>query len=174
MARRSLSSASRSTPSREARAAFTLIELMAVLVILGMAAAIVVPMLGNTGDIDASAAARRMSSDLLYAQNYAITYQTTVRVTFNAQAKQYTLTAVPAVGAPVVLTHPVTKRPYVVGFNAIDGLSTVAISDTTFTNQTVDFDSLGSPTGAGDIVLSSAGVTRTVSVAAVTGKVSVR
>lgn len=161
------------TRSSHNLAAFTLIELMAVLVILGMAAAIVVPMLGNTGDLDASAAARRMSSDLLYAQNYAITHQTRVRVTFNTTTGQYTLTAVPAGGAATVLTHPITRRPYTMGFTETDGLGSVALTRTTFTGDQLEFDSLGSPSLAGDIVLTSSGVSKTVQVAAVTGKVSI-
>lgn len=152
---------------------FTLIELMAVLVILGIAAAIVVPMLGGTGDVDAVAAARRLQSDIRYAQNYAITHQTRVRIVFNSSSRQYVLSEVPPAASPVVLTHPVTKRPYVVGFNAIDGLASVGISKTTFVDETLEFDSLGSPSSAGAIDLVSGRANKTVSVSAVTGKVTI-
>ncbi len=152
-----------------------MIELMAVLVILGLAAMVVVPMLGQTGDIDSTAAARALTSDLLYAQNYAITHQTKVQVTFNTTTNQYTLTEVPAVGSPTVLTHPVTRRPYTVGFNATSGLPSVTIPATTFVDQVLIFDSLGSPSPAGgSVTLTSGRFTRTVTVANVTGKVTVQ
>ncbi len=145
-----------------------------VLVIIGIAAGIVVPMLGNTGDIDASAAARRLTSDLLYAQNYAITHQTRVRVTFNTGAAQYTLAEVPGEGLPTTLTHPVTRRPYVVAFSVAEGLEQVQLAEANFSGQAVvEFDSLGAPSGGGSVRLSSDGANRTVSVAPVTGKVSV-
>ena len=152
-----------------------MIELMAVLVILGFAAMVVVPMVGQTGDIDASAAARKLTSDVLFAQNYAITHQTRVRVTFNTTLKQYTLTEVPAVGSPVVLTHPVTRRSYVVTFSVTQGLSRVRLAAASFAGQgQVDFDSLGAPNQGGTVQLTSGSASRTVTVAAVTGKVSVQ
>lgn len=61
---------------------FTLIEIIVVVIILAIAAAIAVPYVGNMGSYKSTAAARIVMSDLFYAQNYAITAQKTVYVTF--------------------------------------------------------------------------------------------
>ncbi len=176
--RRSLSSGEANRPPAPpwatVPAGFTLVELMAVLVILGLAAAIVVPMVSNTGDIEASAAARKLTSDLLFAQNHAITHQTRVRLSFDCDANQYTLAEVPASGDPVVLTHPVTRRPFVVGFNAVEGLEKVDLASADFSSlPQVEFDSLGAPSQGGTVILTSGTFSRGVSVAPVTGKVTV-
>jgi len=157
------------------RFGFTLAELLVVLVILGLAAAIVVPVLSNTGDLDTAAAARKITYDLLYAQNYAVTHQTRVQVSFNANADSYTLTELPDDGAAVVLTHPVTKRPYVVVFGPNGGLEKVDLTEAVFCGSAnVTFDSLGAPNEGGSITLVSGEKSREVDVAPITGKVSVQ
>jgi prepilin-type N-terminal cleavage/methylation domain-containing protein len=152
---------------------YTLLEVLAVVVILGVAAAIVVPKFGKTGDIQAKAAARQLCGDLMYAQSFAINTQTPVQVSFNCTTGQYTLTAVPAIGSPYVLANPSTGQTYVVGFTGASRLGTVALNDTTFIGGLFTFDSLGSPSAAGDVHLVSQGRTVTVSVALTTGKLSI-
>ena len=51
---------------------FTLVEILVVVVILGIAAAVIVPQMGSRGDLKAAAAARMLMADLIYAQNKAI------------------------------------------------------------------------------------------------------
>ena len=62
---------------------FTLIEIMVVLVILAVAAAIVAPHVASTSDLEAVSAARMVACDLQYAQDTAITTQVPVTVTFD-------------------------------------------------------------------------------------------
>jgi type II secretion system protein H len=154
---------------------FTLLELLAVVVILGVATAIVVPKLGHTGDITAVAAARQLCGDLRYAQSYAINTQTPVQVSFNCTTAQYTLTAVPATGSSFVLTNPNTNQNYVMGFTSgASRLGSVTLNSTTFTSNLFTFDALGCPSAAGSIQLGSQTHTTTVSVATPTGKLTIQ
>ena len=57
---------------------FTLVEILMVVVILGIAAACVVPQLSSRDDLKTAAAARVVMADLIYAQNRAIAVQQTV------------------------------------------------------------------------------------------------
>src|SRR5690348_4205982 len=77
-AKESGSSRVRSEPGvlRLARRAFTMIEVMAVVVILAGIWVLVLPNFGTRDDLIAGSAARVLISDLLYAQNRAIATQT--------------------------------------------------------------------------------------------------
>ena len=54
------------------RRGFTLVEILCVVVILGIASAIIIPQLGTHDDMKVAAAARTVMADLIYAQNTAI------------------------------------------------------------------------------------------------------
>src|SRR5829696_4955695 len=54
------------------RGGFTLVEILAVVVILGIASAIIIPEMGTRDDMRAKAAARTLVADLIYCQNLAI------------------------------------------------------------------------------------------------------
>ena len=63
---------------------FTLAEVLVVLVILGIASAIVIPMIGDTSNLRASSAARQIASTLLFTQTSAITDQQQYQVVFDS------------------------------------------------------------------------------------------
>jgi prepilin-type N-terminal cleavage/methylation domain-containing protein len=67
---------------RNKRFGYTLIELLIVVGILGLAGAILVPMLGNRGDFDTQAAVRRLIADLSFAQSDALANQEHRRLIF--------------------------------------------------------------------------------------------
>ena len=58
-----------------ARRAFTLIEILTVVIILGISAAIIIPNVSNRDDMRAAGAARMVMADLIFAQNRAIATQ---------------------------------------------------------------------------------------------------
>ena len=58
-----------------ARRAFTLIELLIVVVLLGIAGMLVVPAMGSVGVLRIQAAVRTLVSDLTFAQGDAIAQQ---------------------------------------------------------------------------------------------------
>jgi prepilin-type N-terminal cleavage/methylation domain-containing protein len=99
------------------RPAFTLIEILCVVVILGIAAAIVVPQVGNRDDLNVSAAARTVLADLIYAQNLAISSQQTVYVAFDTVGQTYCITTTPPASVPpafnLAVTNPTTGMNYV-------------------------------------------------------------
>lgn len=172
------------------QAGFTLVEILVVVVIIGIAAAVIVPQISSRDDLKASAAARVIMSDLIYAQNRAITYQATHYVQFDVGNGRYTLLAAPGL---TVLTHPVNKIDFVMQFggtgpNGIPEatLQSAAFTGASATEQTVlAFDELGTPMAysiasgtseaitSGSIVVRSGSYRLKISVEPYTGQISV-
>lgn len=148
---------------------FTLIEILVVLVILGIAAAMVVPRITGMGDMQASGAARILLADMQYAQNEAIVTQKDVTVTFNTGNGSYVLS-----NTDGTLTHPLNKTPFVTALPSMAGYRNIQMLSANFggTNR-VTFDSMGSPDNGGQVVLSADGNGYRLTLAPVTGKVSV-
>ena len=159
---------------RDARAtwatgAFTMAEILVVVIILAVAAAIVVPMAVDTGDLQASSGAQMLAADLQYAQNMAITTQQLVTVTFEPTANRYTLS-----NASGTLIHPIKKTAYVVDFDTTDGLSKLRLMSASFASTTVvRFDELGAPSNAGVVTLQAGASILRINVAAATGRITV-
>ncbi len=151
------------------RPAFTLVELLVVVVILSIAAAMVVPYAIGTSEMSCQAAARRLMADLEYAQSQAIVTQTPVTVTFDGSANSYTIA-----NQSGTLIHPITKKDYVVDFDIEETFKGVTISFVSFDSGTaVSFDALGAPSFGGTVDLAAGSWTYRVMVAAVTGRISV-
>ena len=128
--------------------AFTLVEVMTVMVILGIAAACIVPQIGTRGDLDAAAAARSIMADLLYAQNRAIATQKVHFVEFSSTG--YCLLTRDSDTSPLyTITNPTTQNSYVVTIGPSNTICPdVSISSVNFDNSpsmTIEFDSLGAP-----------------------------
>jgi prepilin-type N-terminal cleavage/methylation domain-containing protein len=119
--------------SRQIRRAFTMIEVMAVVVILAGIWMLVLPNFGSRDDLIAGSAARVLISDLLYAQNLAISTQTVQYVSFTvggggAGNGGYTLYNAQPFTTPI--TDPVSQKPYTVTFGtgSASQFSTVMLS----------------------------------------------
>jgi type II secretory pathway pseudopilin PulG len=155
-----------------------MIELVVVIAILAIAAAIVVPMASSAASTQLRAAANMVAADLEYAKSLSISRGQRHSVVFNKTTETYQITD----ESGTTISHPVKKGfPYAVDFRADGRLGQVEIFDANFdgTNQ-VSFDYLGSPfngngppLNSGVITLRAGGVTRTVTVEPVTGFISV-
>jgi prepilin-type N-terminal cleavage/methylation domain-containing protein len=170
---------------------FTLIEILTVVVILGIAAAVVIPNLGTRDDLNAAAAARMVMADLIYAQSQAITNQQTtyVRFTTTGSGTYCLVTAAPATGSTLTyMTNPVTQSNYVETFGTpgTNGLGSSSLTSASFDGQTVlAFDELGTPLSYnpatnsssamvnGSVVVTSGTFPLTITIEAYTGALSV-
>ena len=150
--------------------AFTMLELMVVLVVVAILAAMVIPQISGTGGMAAQASARRVMADLEYAQNQAITTQALITVTFNPSGNSYTVS-----NASGPLIHPITKQAYVIDFDVAPGAQGVRIDSASFTGgvSSVTFDSLGAPDRDGTVRISGGSMRYDVAVAPVSGRVTV-
>ena len=77
----------RSTATRSG--GFTLIEIIIVVVILGIAAAMAVPMFSGAADMQLRSAANRIAADLDYAKGLAVTHQQPFTVVFSTAGESY-------------------------------------------------------------------------------------
>jgi prepilin-type N-terminal cleavage/methylation domain-containing protein len=133
--------------------AFTLVEILVVVVILGIISTLVIPQLSNASDLRAAAAARVVLADLTYAQNCAITTQKTHFVKFSPGANTDTYSLLDQMSpSQNILTHPVTQMaftqllgPGAPGAMANARFGTITIGLSTETTPTLAFDSLGTP-----------------------------
>jgi prepilin-type N-terminal cleavage/methylation domain-containing protein len=94
--------------------AFTLVEILAVVVILGIASAIIVPQIGTRDDLKLRSVARHVMADIIYAQNRAIATQKMHYMRFDAATQSYSLLT--DINSGMVISHPISKESYTVRF----------------------------------------------------------
>ncbi len=170
--------------NRHRKRGFTLVELIVVVVILGIAALLAIPMVSNAADIQVRAAGNRIAADIDYAKSLAITHQQSYAVVFDPSGESYEIHVDPT-GTDTVIDHPVNPGTFVVGFSAVSSLAQVdlvsADFDSDITNA-ITFDYLGSPysgkgtaspLNSGQITLQADNFTLVVDVEPVTGYVTI-
>lgn len=168
---------------------FTLIEIIIVVVIIGIAALIAVPMFSGAADMQVRAAANRIAADLDYAKGLAVTYQKAYCVQFNISGESYSLQEYNSgTGDFETIDDPLNSNSqYTVNlasnknFNRVDIYNADFDSDAT---NAVTFDYLGSPyhgkstdsanaLNSGRITLKAENFSVTVDVEPVTGYVTI-
>ena len=153
---------------RRRRGGFTFAELLIVIMLIAILAAVAVPLALDTDDLQAEAAARQIIGDLQYAQNHAIATQSPVTVTFNANGNSYQLS-----NASGILIHPINDSSYVVSFSTQRELTEVDVVSAGFGGSSaVTFDEMGAPGSGGAVVVQAGARAITLTVANVTGLVS--
>ena len=176
------------------RTGYTLIELIMVVALLGIAAAILSPQLMNLGRLEASSAVRRLVADITYAQSEALAAQSFRRIHFFDDGRGYCLLNVTesdfdqpydSSTADYVADPSGVVRGlghYIVDYSNDDRFGSVTVSELNLDDgsRSLTFDSLGgtvespgTPAGEGRIVLTGEEAEYEVTVAPVTGKVSV-
>jgi prepilin-type N-terminal cleavage/methylation domain-containing protein len=160
---------------------FTLTELIVGIVILGILAWIAYPKITARDEIKLDAAARRLASDLRYAQSRAIGTRVVHGLWFEPAASRYTVFA-PSVASPV--TDPSDRaRALQVDYARRSEFKGISITSASFgSTRGVTFDYYGVPrdsagtdlTSTGRVILTYQGLADTVDVAPTTGKVVLR
>jgi general secretion pathway protein H len=157
---------------------FTLIEVLLVVLILGIAAAVAVPMMSSAGSMQVRSAANMVAADLEYAKSMAISRGQPYSVLFDKTTESYRVLD----HTGTVIGHPVKRgSDYIIDFRNDGRLDQVNIVDASFDGTSkVTFDYLGSPYNGGGTALNSGlvtlqagGVTKTVRVEPVTGFISI-
>lgn len=165
------------------RKGFTLVELIVVVVIIGIASLIAVPMLSTAADMQVRSAANRIAADLDYAKSLAMTHQKAFSVVFSPSAETYDIRET---ATDAVINDPVRpSQTYVINFKIDSRSSRVDIASSNFDSDmsnAVTFDYLGSPysgkglgtaLNSGRITLTSDNFTLYVDIEPVTGYVTI-
>ncbi len=160
-------------------AGFSLVEILIIIVVLLVAAAMSVPMISGAADMQVRSGSSKIAADLEYAKNMAITNQKTYTVTFDTNANSYQLS-----DSDGVIDHPFENGSFVVNFSTDSRFKRVSIDSADFdSSNSVTYDYLGcpysgttvtSPLNLGEVTLSADSVTATVSVEPATGYVTIQ
>lgn len=158
---------------------YTLVEILIVVTVLGIAGALVVPAMGGTGVLRVQAAVRTIVADLTEAQSDALAYQQPRAVVFDLDGGRYLVTRVP--GATI---DPETDTILERVINHGNQFGDATITATSFeTENVLIFDEMGgpiarpgetTPAGTGTITVTGSAQTFVISVEAYTGRVTVR
>ena len=162
------------SPGPRSVSGYTLVEVLIIVTIIGIAAAIVVPNMLAAGTLGVQAAARIIISDILYAQNDAIAQQDNRRVVFDPDNESYRL----ADDSGVTLTAKWkngSNSNYIVDFTSDSRFQGVVIASADFGGTpTLEFDALGGPLNGGTVEIEFQGTRYRITVAAFTGRVTVQ
>ncbi len=163
--------------------AFTLVELIVVMVILAIAAMLAVPMISSAADVQVRSAANMIAADLDYAKSMAISRQQYYSVVFDSANESYEVHN----SGGTVIDHPIKAGSnFKVDLRSDSRLSRVDIFNADFDPESqpaVSFDYLGSPysgTGtanplnSGQITLQAGSFSMTVTVEPMTGYVTIQ
>lgn len=168
------------------RKGYTLIEVLVIIVILGISAAVVVPHMGSTQVLQVQSAVRSVVSDITFAQSDALAYQDRRAIIFDMANNRYMLLDVngPTLDPEVDILFDGTKADQRYEVNLNDPrFGGAAITSVDFDgDEVLIFDELGgpvqSPTGdtpgmGGVVEITGSGQTFEIRVEAYTGRVTV-
>jgi prepilin-type N-terminal cleavage/methylation domain-containing protein len=179
------------------RGGFTLVEILTVVIILGISAAIIIPSVSNRDDMRVASAARLVMADLIFAQNKAIAGQKPCYVRFDSANQRYSIHETAPTAATTIadaIDHPllpaVFNGKYVTAFGLNHSqLEKLSIGTVDFGGMTcLKYDELGVPyaynettqtatqltgTSIGKIVLTCGKFSLTITVEPYTGETTV-
>ncbi len=154
-------------------AAYTLVEMIIVITILGLVSAIVVPHMLTAGTMGVQSATRIIVADLIFAQNEAMARQTTRQVVFDVPGDGYRLADQAGVTIDAAWL-PGDGNNYAVSFQKDSRFTGVRILSANFGGDaTIVFDDLGAPDTGGTIELEYKEHRYRITVAEFTGRITV-
>ncbi|MDK1030548.1 MAG: prepilin-type N-terminal cleavage/methylation domain-containing protein [Planctomycetia bacterium] len=167
------------TSGAERRSGFTFLELLIAMTILAIIAALAIPSMSTSDEIQVTSAARVIARDIESVQSLAITTQTPHTLLFNTDMQQYKVVAdydgISGFGLAQAIEDPVRLGAlYQVTLSRLNGMGRVSVSRVDFGNDNyVTFDGIGVPSLGGEIGLTAGNEGATVEVEPLTGTVSV-
>ena len=175
-------------PAYKSKQGFTIVELIIVVVIMAIAAALAVPMMSSAADLQIRTASNMVAADIEYAKNLAVSRQKNHAIVLNSTNDSYDVRVYnSATTSWDVIEHPTkTGTNLSVSFPNDNRLSSVDMTTVDFQpngNTSITFDYLGSPysglgttnpLNSGQIVLSASGFNMTIIVQPVTGYVTIQ
>lgn len=162
--------------------AFTLVEMLILVMILSIVAMVAIPMLGSASTMQVKAAANKIAADLEYAKSMAISRQKNYSIIFDIDNETYQIQD----DSGVVIKDPMqTSKDFVVDFKKDSRISQVNILSVSFDSAVViTFDYLGSPysgmssnsliDGSNGITLKAGDTQMEILVEPVTGYINIR
>jgi prepilin-type N-terminal cleavage/methylation domain-containing protein len=161
-------------PRPTRRRAFTLVEVLIVVVVVATIAVAAMPSISATLDsMKATALAREIATDMRYAQILALKTGVRHRVSFYAPGQAYAVRRDNG-GSWDLCTHPVTKKPWKAVLDDASRYAGLTMGESQFgSSDYLYYDKFGSPEAGGAVTFTLGGVTRTIRVAPLSGKITV-
>jgi prepilin-type N-terminal cleavage/methylation domain-containing protein len=158
------------------RKGFTLIELIMVMVIVAILAAIAIPRFDSFYSIKLDGNMKKIVSDIRYCQQMAVSRHGNCRIVFDTAADTYTAQEQLVTSGPWSgVKDPFTRANLVMNYRSDPQYRGIDIASANFNSSNVLlFDWQGAPLSGGNVIFNYLGNTRTVGVANNTGKVSLQ
>lgn len=165
---------------------YTLVEVLIIVVVLSIAAAMVIPSMGSVDVLKVQAAVRTVVSDITFAQSDALAYQERRAIIFDVEENRYMILSVNGANldpeTDVLFDGTKRGQQYIVDFDDPEFNGAQLVSAKIDDDHILIYDELGGPvrdttgdvpSAGGSITITGNGQTYTISIEAFTGRVTV-